>query len=155
MSKALKKRSVYCKSFISRKRSRRFSDRCLDQAGGYRGASGNSGEIINTFGCCGRGSVAADPQRRHHRRQCLSAAVLLVLSLVELQLSAQGRAGLLYGDRRWTISRDSRRWTQLHRTSVGYRACIGCAECASEDCGTGGGKENSLGKILCPAGCGL
>ena len=63
-------------------------------------SSGNSREIAGTFRC-GRGScLTANSQRRDHRRQYLSAAVLLVFSFVELHLSAQRRSALLHGDGR-------------------------------------------------------
>ena len=54
---------------------------------------------------------AASPQIRnagHHRGQYMPAAVLLVFSLVELHLPAQGRSGLLHRDGRRPFSRHPR-----------------------------------------------
>ena len=84
------------------RRARRLSHRRAGEARRYRGASGDSREAVDSFRCRRRSGIAADPQRRHHRRQYLPAAVLLVFSLVELHLPAQRRPGC------YTVTGDGR-----------------------------------------------
>ena len=65
-----------------------------------------------------RSRHAADPQRRHRRRQPESASALLVLPQRGVQLPEEGRRDAVRRGRREPVSRDLRRRPVPHRPSV-------------------------------------
>ena len=105
----------------------RTNDRRACYVDRTRRARRRAQEFSRACRSCALDRHAANPQSRHGRRQPLPAPALLVLPPRRIDLSEEGRLGVLRSDRREQVQRDLRRWSIVHRSSVRSRADAGGA----------------------------